>query len=214
MSQRALHEQQKDLLLKELDHRVKNLFAVVGGMVTLSARSAATARELAEAVQGRLAALASAHNLVLPQRVPQQHRAQTTLEELVRAVLAPYIDPATPAGEQRVEIVGPEVSVGGEAATSLALVFHELATNAAKYGALSVSGGLVRTSWSVENGRLGFSWVEVGGPRVIGPPDHEGFGSILARRSMNGQLGGEMVSSWNPDGLAVALAASTERLTT
>jgi two-component system CheB/CheR fusion protein len=212
VSQRIHHEQQQALLLRELDHRVKNLFAVVGGMVTLSARSAATPRELAQTVQGRLAALASAHRLVLPQRVGMTSRGHTTLAELVRAILAAYIDPVATEGEQQVDIDGPEVLVGGDAATSLGLVIHELATNAAKYGALSVSSGGVRVSWSTANGHFSLSWTESGGPPVDGPPSHEGFGSMLAHRSMKGQLGGDMVFQWNPDGLAVVLSAPMERL--
>ncbi|HEV2363142.1 MAG TPA: chemotaxis protein CheB [Caulobacteraceae bacterium] len=210
VSQRSLHEQQQKLLLREMDHRVKNLFAIVGGMVTLTARSAATPRDLAETVQGRLDALASAHRLVMPQ---QGHKTpHATLEELVRAILAPYIEPARADGHPRVEIDGPEVSVGNDTATGLALVIHELATNAAKYGALSVSGGHVGVSWSTANGRLCLSWQEAGGPLVNGAPSHEGFGARLARRSVKGQLGGDMVVHWNPDGLAVVISAPMERL--
>ena len=211
VSLRKLHDQQQELLLRELDHRVKNLFAVVGGMVTLSARSAATPKDMAETVHGRLGALASAHMLVLPQRGLAKGLSRATLEGLVRAILAPYIDPDR-TENLRVEIDGPELSVGSEAATSLALVVHELATNAAKYGALSVSNGHVRISWSNTNGRLDLSWREGGGPPVSGPPSHEGFGSVLARRSVKGQLGGDMVFHWNPDGLAVVLSAPMERL--
>jgi two-component system CheB/CheR fusion protein len=216
ISPRKLHGQQQELLLRELDHRVKNLFAVVGGMVTLSARSSATPKEMAERVHGRLGALASAHMLVLQERAGGGRKTastRATLEELVRAVLAPYIDPSRNEGDPRVEIDGPEVAVRGDAATSLALVIHELATNAAKYGALSIAGGHLHISWSTANGRLSLTWTEAGGPPVSGPPSHEGFGSVLARRSVQGQLSGDMVFHWNPDGLVVVLSAPMERLT-
>ncbi|HEY2049830.1 MAG TPA: chemotaxis protein CheB, partial [Caulobacteraceae bacterium] len=207
VSTRKLHEQQQQLLLRELDHRIKNLFAVIGGMVTLSARSAATPQDMAETVQGRLIALASAHMLVLPHGGGTTSPPHTTLEALVQAVLAPYVNPAGTKENARVDIDGPVVPVGGDAATSVALVIHELATNAAKYGALSIPGGHVRISWSIVGGRLDLSWTETGGPPVNGAPSREGFGSVLARRSMKGQLGGDMVFRWNPDGLKVLLTA-------
>lgn len=212
VSDRHLHEEQQELLLKEMDHRVKNLFAVVGGMVTLTARNAATPRDMADTIQGRLGALASAHQLIMPQRGATTARQHTTLDELVRSVLSPHIDPAKAGDERRVEIDGPEISVGADAATNLALVVHELATNAAKYGALSVPGGRVRISWAAPKDKLALSWEEAGGPPVKAPPKREGFGSVLARRSVKGQLGGDLAFHWNPEGLAVVLSASVERL--
>jgi two-component system CheB/CheR fusion protein len=213
VSQRKRHDEQQELLLRELDHRVKNLFAIVGGMVSLSARYAATPKEMADTVQGRLGALASAHQLIRPRHsAAKSDRRETTLGELILAVLSPYIDPARAADEVRVEIVGPEISVGGDAATNVALVVHELATNAAKYGALSIPGGRIHISWSVTEERLALSWEEQGGPVITAPPEREGFGSLLARRSVNGQLAGELVFRWNPDGLVVLLSAAVERL--
>ena len=89
---------------------------------------------------------------------------------------------------------------------------HELATNAFKYGAFSVPTGRVRVSWAASDGQLALSWEEVGGPPITAPPGHEGFGSLLALRSVKGQLAGDLVFHWNPDGLAVQLSASMERL--
>jgi PAS domain S-box-containing protein len=212
ISDRKHHEEQQDLLLKEMDHRIKNLFAVVAGMVTLTARSAATPKEMAAAVQGRLGALASAHQLVRQNRSAEAARQQTTLDELVRAILSPHIEPARTEGDLRVAIDGPEISLGVDAATSLALVIHELATNAVKYGAFSVPSGRVRVSWAEANGRLALSWDEAGGPPIEAAPEREGFGSVLARRSAKGQLGGDLFFHWNPAGLAVHLSAATERL--
>ena len=213
VSQRKHHEEQQELLLKELDHRVKNLFAVVGGMVTLSARSATSPKAMAETVQGRLGALASAHQLIRPKRSPADADGQaTTLDELVRTVLSPHMDPTETGDDTRIEIDGPELAVGPDAATNIALLVHELATNAAKYGALSRPGGRLHISWTATKGRLALSWAEQGGPAITAPPAREGFGSLLARRSVNGQLRGELVFHWNPDGLVVQLSADTERL--
>jgi PAS domain S-box-containing protein len=213
ITERKLHEEQQELLLKEMDHRVKNLFAIVGGMVTLSARSATTPKELAQTVQGRLGALASAHQLIRPgHSAAQATKRATTLGELIRKVLSPYADPARTGDSERTEIDGPEIAVGVEAATNVALVVHELATNAAKYGALSVPGGRVDISWTVCKGRVALSWEEKGGPVITAPPEHEGFGSVLARKSVSGGLRGDLTFYWNPAGLVVLVSAETERL--
>jgi two-component system CheB/CheR fusion protein len=97
--------------------------------------------------------------------------------------------------------------------TSLALVLHELATNAAKYGALSLPSGCVRVTWSVAGPDLVLTWEESGGPRVNGPPTRQGFGSMLASRSVKGQLKGQLTFNWNADGLIVRLSVPVERLT-
>jgi two-component system CheB/CheR fusion protein len=110
-------------------------------------------------------------------------------------------------------IEGPAVPISGEAATSFALVLHELATNAAKYGALSTAEGRIRISWTVAQGELALIWEEHGGPPIESAPEREGFGSQLARRSAGGNLGGTIAFNWNPEGLLVHLTASQARLT-
>ena len=202
----------RELLLNELDHRVKNLFAIVGGVVTLSARSATTPQEMATTIQGRLAALASAHLLIRASNPGAGIRRGSTLDALIRAVLAPYVDCAANGGVDRVLIEGPEVAIGGDAVTSLALVLHELATNAAKYGAFSTPAGRVHISWKTNKQKLSLRWEERGGPVVHGAPEREGFGSMLARRSINGQLNGEFAFDWRSEGLTVRFSAATERL--
>jgi two-component system CheB/CheR fusion protein len=213
VSLRKHHEEQQELLLKEMDHRVKNLFAIVGGMVTLSARSANTPKELAQTVQGRLLALASAHQLISPKHsAAGATKRETTLGELVRKVLSPYADPAGTGDSARTEIEGPDIPVGTAATTNLALVVHELATNAAKYGALSVPGGRVHISWALVKGRLVLTWEEKDGPVITGPPEREGFGSLLARRSISGGLRGDLNFDWKPTGLVVLVSAEMEHL--
>lgn len=202
------------MLLREMDHRIKNLFAMVGGAVTLSARSATTTKGMAETIHGRLGALAIAHQLIRPSRPDSGAvMAQSSLGELVRTILAPYMDPAGPGGANRVAVEGPEVRIGGEAVTSLALVLHELATNAAKYGAFSTAAGRLLVSWKLERDKLLFLWEESGGPMVAHAPEREGFGSLLARRSVSGQLEGQLTFDWKPEGLIVRIAAARERLT-
>ena len=213
ISERRLAEERQGLLLREMDHRVKNLFAIMAGVVSLSERSSETPRELAGTIQGRLGALASAHLLIRAGQPGAADRPTSSIGDLVRTILAPYRDSNAGASGARATIEGPELTLGGESLTSLALVLHELATNAAKYGALSVPAGCIHVAWAVHGGRLLLDWQEKGGPAVNGAPSREGFGSILARRSVNGQLGGQLTYTWHPDGLAVQLSAPMERLT-
>ena len=203
-------EELRKLLLDEMDHRVKNLFAIVGGVITLSARSATTPRELANTVQGRLGALASAHHLI--RRGKPDAKKETTLAALVQAILSPHIDFADEDENIRANIDGPEIVIGGDAVTSMALVLHELATNAAKYGCLSTQQGHVAIVWKVKKDTLALSWQEQGGPAVTGPPQSEGFGSTLARSTVAGQLGGQFDLQWNPEGLTAVMSVATARL--
>ncbi len=136
----------------------------------------------------------------------------TNLSELVHKVLSPYVDLAGPEGSLRAEIDGPEIMVSAESATSVALIVHELATNAAKYGALSLPDGRIQISWVVTKGRFALSWKEIGGPRITSPPKQEGFGTVLIRRSVSTQLAGDLVFHWNPDGLVVLLSAQLKQL--
>ncbi|HYI40348.1 MAG TPA: chemotaxis protein CheB [Allosphingosinicella sp.] len=211
ITERRLAEEQQSLLLKEMDHRVQNLFAIIAGVVGLSARSSETPSALAATIQGRLGALASAHRLIRAGTPGVGLKQKTSLGELVRTILAPYLDPG--AGAARALIEGPELATGGEAVTSLALVLHELATNAAKYGALSLPGGRVGVSWSVTGPEMVLIWEEKGGPPVQGLPTRQGFGSMLASRSVKGQLKGQLAFDWNSDGLRVRLTVPVERLT-
>ena len=104
------------------------------------------------------------------------------------------------------------MELGEQALTSLALVFHEMATNAAKYGALSTPEGRVHAAWQIEADRLLISWRETGGPKVQGPPKSQGFGGVLAHRSVVGQLSGALSYDWRPEGVCADLSIPLERL--
>lgn len=207
---RKAAQAQNELLLRELEHRIRNLFALAGAIVSLCARRAATAQDLARAVQGRLAALARAQDVI---RL-RDGASSAGLEELARELLAPHHVPA----EGRVRFAGPALRVGGNAAVSLSLVLHELATNAAKYGALSAPGGTLLLAWSLEeppaaaeaDGRLHLLWEERGGPPAA-PPGHEGFGSLMIRESARG-FGGAVVLDYGAAGLTARLEAPLSRL--
>jgi two-component sensor histidine kinase len=125
---------------------------------------------------------------------------------LARTILAPY------QTDGSLTIHGPDVLVSGKPAMSIALLLHELATNAAKYGALTLELGRVELRWRVSEHELLLTWRERGGPPVTGRPETEGFGSLLARRTATGQLHGKIVHDWNEEGLTVNLSAPVDRL--
>jgi two-component sensor histidine kinase len=134
-TERVIAQQRQRLLLRETNHRLKNLFAMVDAMIGLSVRSARTPQEFADTLRGRLAALLRAKELVRPGIIGTEHTVErTTVDALVRMILQPYED--NTSGE-RISVSGPDVLVGATAVTSLALALHENATNAVKYGALS-----------------------------------------------------------------------------
>jgi PAS domain S-box-containing protein len=213
IADRKRAQEQQALLVREMSHRVKNLFAVTGSLVALSARSAETPQEMATAVQERLAALTRAHELTRPGLIDAGDKAgqETTLHALARTIFAPYLERGS-EGHERIAISGPDVPIGTNAVTNVALVLHEFATNAGKYGALSSHAGVVHIDCSLENGELLLTWTERGGPSLNGPPDSEGFGSMLARRIVTHQFGGRLSHDWDSDGLVARMSLPVERL--
>jgi PAS domain S-box-containing protein len=213
ITERRRAQEQQTLLLRELNHRVKNLFAVTGGMVSLSARTANTPKELAVNIRGRLAALALAHELILPSGNADSAPAEKSgnLEDLVQKILSPYLDAANDA-KTRLILKGPPIALGAQAVTSLALVLHELATNAVKYGALSVETGCLIIEWAVRDAALFLTWTERGGPGLAGAPTVNGFGTMLSSHSVRGQFNGTLSYEWLPSGLVVELSLPMERL--
>jgi two-component sensor histidine kinase len=213
ITERKRAAEQQILLLREMNHRVKNLFALAGSVVTLSARFAHTPKELADAVRARLTALSQAHDLTMPNLADAaaQSAQQTTLRALIQTIVSSHND-AMHEGESRVTIHGPDVGIGGSVMTSVALLLHEFMTNAAKYGALSVPTGHVDATWTVPDGELHLVWRERGGPPIRNQTHVEGFGSFLARATVKGQLGGSLTNDWDPAGLTVHLTVPLERL--
>jgi PAS domain S-box-containing protein len=196
------------LLLREMSHRVKNLFALSGSVVGLSARSAKSPQELAESTRARLAALARAHALTFSHGFGQAEPEPTTLQSLVRTIVAPFDE----AGQPRIVPSGIEAGISGSAVTSLALLFHEFATNAAKYGALSVEKGSIKVVFAEEGDSILVHWTEHGGPPVTAPIGGLGFGDVMSRIAVSDQLGGEIVRDWRPEGLVIRLSVSRSRL--
>ncbi|OYX55524.1 MAG: histidine kinase [Brevundimonas subvibrioides] len=189
----------KDLLSQELSHRIKNIFAVVSSLIALSAREHPEARAFAGSVRDRINALARAHEFVRPHsEVSQPLIGDTTLHTFLGALFKPYVDAS---GRSRVAIEGEDATFDDQAATSVALLFHELATNAAKYGALSAAGGTVLLRTRNDGDRFILTWTERGGPPILEEPVRQGFGSALASLSVKGQLGGTLERRWEPGGL-------------
>ncbi|MBS3652574.1 PAS domain S-box protein [Pseudaminobacter sp. 19-2017] len=212
ITERRRAEEQQHLLIKEMDHRVKNLFSLASSIVSLSKRSVGSADELAGVVLARLGALAQAHALTIPTTSTSASRAEqaTTLHTLIRTLLAAYDE--NHVAVSRFQISGPDVEVCGGAVTGFALVFHEFATNAAKYGALSVPNGRLVIECETAGEQLTITWSERGGPPVAPPADGDGFGTLLTRGTVRGQLGGEISREWKPEGLVITLSVDGNRL--
>lgn len=209
MTQRRASEESQELLTRELNHRVKNLFAIATGLVSMTARTAKTPKEMADALRGRLGALSRAHELVRPAVAAHQHLQGTTVDKLAGAILAAY----THAGrDDRLILEGPPVAVGPQTTTSLALVLHELATNAAKYGCLSSPEGHLEIRWAIDEEGVELTWSESGGPPIAEEPTYQGFGSQLARKTITGQLGGTLHQDWQQTGLVVRMTLPPSRL--
>ena len=185
-----------------MSHRIKNIFAVVSGLAILSARGRPDAQPFAGAFRERVQALAQAHEYVRPYSPDLPRSGEQTVQGLLRALLAPYLEDR----QARFRVEGDDVPVGASAATALALIVHEQATNAVKYGALSQEGGHVHVSTEQVGDELILTWRERGGPAVPGPPEREGFGTLMAARSVAGSLNGTIVYDWAPTGLMVRLA--------
>jgi two-component sensor histidine kinase len=196
----ARGEMLHDLLVEELNHRVKNTLAILQSIATQTFRSAS--RTEREKFEGRLGALAEAHNLL-----SKEKWQGSALQDVVVRVLEPY----RLSNPSRVRMSGPEVPLSPRLAVVLSMILHEIATNAAKYGALSNDAGTVRLDWEVvvENaGRmLRLVWTEAGGPEVVAPTQR-GFGSRLIERSARDQLGGEAIVDFLPGGVVYTVTCS------
>jgi len=210
VTERAQGEERQKLVLREMNHRVKNLFAVASSLVSASARSASSAAHLAEAIQGRLGALARANAYVNPD-CDEPTEDSGTLKALIDAVLSPYQDAVEGSVSQRITCSGPVFRIDRQATTSLALFLHEAATNAAKYGALREPGGRVSITWRVSGETLLLDWQE-NGTAIDAAPGPDGFGTTLVKRSIEGQLSGRIAYFWEPVGLKIQVAIPVDRL--
>ena len=212
ITERRKAEERQQLLVREMAHRVKNLFAVCAGVVSLSVRYAGNPGDLAAAIRERLAALSRAQALTLPETAGEvlEAKKRTSLHTLIRTILLPYEDDIDGEGA-RVSIHGPDVGLAPAVVTDFALLLHEFATNAVKYGALSTPDGAVDITTSVEGDRFCIVWTERGGP-VVSEVRSEGFGSFLGQATVTRQLGGEIAREWDAEGVRIRLRVARDRL--
>jgi PAS domain S-box-containing protein len=191
----ATEREAERLLLRELQHRLKNALATVQALAVQTMRSSPSLDAFINAFSGRLAALAHAHSLLM-----QHDHESVSLHELVTTQLAPYRS----TEPERVVVAGEHVALRPAAALTLNLVLHELTTNAVKYGGLSVPAGRIEVSWRLEGARgarlLVLTWAESGGPKTR-PPERHGFGCQLIERSIAHELGGAVWLEFMPQGV-------------
>lgn len=204
-----LAAQERELVTQELSHRIKNIFAVLTGIVSLSARSRPEIKPFADELRQRIYALGEAHDFVRPRNTEASPAGNaTSLRALIERLMQPYRNGDT----ERVLFEGDDTTIDDGATTPLALLFHELATNAAKYGALSIDAGrVVLTGEAHQDGRYRLTWKETGGPAVI-PGEASGFGSRLIELSVEGQMRGTLERVWDSDGLRVEVDLPVEAL--
>ncbi len=202
---------QTELLARELNHRVKNLFTVVLSIITISARKQAPTAQILDDIRSRVHALSLAHassqGTAAKESIP--------LAGVITNIMRPYAD----GDQQRVRLSGPEVDLPARMITPMGMLIHELATNGSKYGALSVEPGVVEISWDIVAApdgerKLALSWIESGGPSLSGEafgqgrgaaaPARIGFGSRLTAMAAQ-QMGGTLQRSWPETGARVDL---------
>ncbi len=189
VTERRRAEETQHLLIGELNHRVKNTLASVQAIAFQTLKGAPSPAEFADKFTGRLQALAQAHSLLSRQTWQSASLSQLVQDQLDLGTI----------DEGRCSVSGPAVELPPNLALHLALVLHELGTNAAKYGALSNSEGHVFIDWRLQDGRLLLNWRESGGPPVT-PPSRKGFGSVLVERSLLGE-GGVVNADFQPEGV-------------
>ena len=182
IGERKRAEEQTGLLLGDLDHRVKNILAVVSAVVTQTLRTNPSPEKFAAAIEGRIGAIARSHSLLSE----PAGRGHASLRDLVTTELEPYNREG-----RNISISGVDVVLMPKPGLSLAMAIHELASNAAKYGALSTPAGQLTVSWTVGDlagDMLSFLWVESGGPPLAGAPAQRGFGTTLIERTLTHEL--------------------------
>ena len=201
VSARKFAEEQRGVLAQELTHRVKNTLATVGAVVSQTLRDASSLDAARDAVSGRIASLASAHELLLKDEIEG-----AAIGDIVERVLNPFVD----SGGKRFSAEGPAIRLTPEVTLALSMALHELATNAIKYGALSVPDGQVAIRWAINGNAAGrrfdFTWVERDGPLVV-PPTRVGFGTRMIERVLSRHVKGKAEISYLPEGIRFEIEA-------
>jgi PAS domain S-box-containing protein len=200
MTARRRAEAQRDLLTRELEHRIKNTLAIVQSI------AAQTFRGLDPRLRGdfeaRLITLSNVHGVLT-----RQSFESADLHEVIASTLRPHDAPEA----RRFTVEGPALLLGPKSAVAVSMAIHELCTNAIKYGALSNETGHVEIRWGVDDGRFRWSWREHGGP-AVSPPQHRGFGTRMIEGALAAQLTGNVVIDFRPPGLICTIDAPLEAI--
>jgi two-component sensor histidine kinase len=194
-------EERRELMMREMEHRAKNTLAVIQAALRLGASDATDAQALARAVEARVAALGRSQSLLTT-----VGEAGASLRQLIEQEVAPFSPGKEEGGIEPLVLDGPDIRVTPKAAQALTMTFHELATNAAKYGAFARTGASVRVGWIVDdNEEFVLHWSETGGAAVTGEPNRTGFGTRLIDTTVLHQLDGRIERQWKPRGLALVI---------
>lgn len=202
VTDRVRAENHQKLLINELNHRVKNTLASIQSIVSQTLRSVDGAAAASTAITRRILALSKAHNVLT-----DENWSGASLRTMVTSALEAFEE----GGVERFRIVGPDLRIGPHAAMSIALALHELATNALKYGALSVAGGYVEVEWKVEGENFRFRWRERQGPVVV-EAKSRGFGSRLILQVLPYELSGKAELNFDPAGVVLTLDTTLEAI--
>ena len=203
ISERHAAARRQELMIGELNHRVKNLLAVVSGIAHQTARSVTELHEFTTAFNGRLSSLGRAHEILTA--ATWEH---ASLRTLVSELLETYLTDPNP----KVSIAGPDLLLAPRHVLAMSMILHELISNALKYGALSCASGQISLIWEVSDGNLAFKWIESG---VVGisPPTRRGFGSRMIDVSVSHELRGVAETDWRNGGLVFSLSFPTKEQT-
>ncbi len=187
------HQRQQELMIAELNHRVKNILALIRSLSRQAKASSDSLESYAQALEQRIAALSTAHDLAVSNTMQG-----VSLRGMLETELTPYLAD----NRAQVIIAGPVIGLRADVAPMIALVLHEVVTNATKYGALSTADGIVKISWSLEGESLSFSWREIGGPKVT-PPTRHGFGRSLIEKTVPYEFDGTTELDFPPEGVTL-----------
>lgn len=200
--------EEREIVAQELSHRIKNIFSMITGLISLTARSRPELNEVGEQLRARIHALGRAHDFLRPHSRVSLARPLASLHALIHELLAPFEVP----DEDRIRIEGADISIDDGAATPLALLIHELATNSAKYGALIATNGVVEVTTRDEGDHVTINWQERGVETLPPTGSPPGFGTRLMELSVSGQMRGTIERTWTGDGISVLVSVPREAL--
>ncbi|SFZ83434.1 PAS domain S-box-containing protein [Devosia enhydra] len=188
-------EAERELMNRELGHRIKNILATVKSIVSQSLRTSQPASEVRDAVSQRIEALSSAHDVLIGRGLDS-----AGLRETVERAVLPF------NGQNRIHFLGPDIEISDRASSALTMALHELATNAVKYGALSGDRGRVRIAWTLDDESFTLTWSEIGGP-AVSPPERTGFGTRMIEKALAASVDGLARIDYRPDGVVFEVNA-------